>query len=229
MKSTAIIALSVLLLASASLQGPNWCGMKCKRCAYANLGLSTDAKSCDLCAFGIQTPVIDGTNAGFECKDSNVIPNCVNEYQNVGGTLACGACAEGFFVSGGNTCVAVTTKIDNCYRYASATLCGQCNKGYVDVLGASCLKMPAEVPNCEWHSSSDGCSGCAKGFYEVSGACVAEEKGCESPTQAVCRCRHRYYAVDHLGPAAGDKCEFSTRVLGFISVVAVAIFSVFAH
>ena len=231
MKSTVALVFGILTLATAINGAANWCKAGyCKQCSYSLT--SQEVKSCASCGKGVSTIAADGANAGFECKESSAIANCEHVYQEtILSTLKCGMCKNGFFVSS-NACVAVTTKIDNCDYYATATNCGVCSSGYVNSVDfTSCVKVSADIPNCDRQMNVLGvnvCGACKKDFKEVSGACVAEATGCSSAT-APCVCRERYWAVDHMGPAVGDKCEFSSRVLGFFSVIGVALFSIINH
>lgn len=271
MKSTAILAFGILILAS-SIHGANWCTHGfCKRCSYV-IG-TTEHKSCLSCGNGVYSSVSEGSVAGFECKQSNTIANCEADFKRDADstTITCMQCKEGHFPNDTDTlCTPVTTKIENCVYYSTATTCSTCKEGYfktssstvctkapeipncerysgsndvsyctrcksghyVATLGTTCAKVTTEILNCENHYSMDGttmlCNECKRDFIgnENSTACVSEPRGCGSVTQTECRCRDRYWAVDHLG-AAGDKCEFSTRVLGYVSVIALALTSFF--
>lgn len=234
MKSTATLAFGLLILAAATLQQDNFCKHGfCSKCGY---GTDLKTRSCSQCGKGVQTLVLGNTALAAECQDTASLPNCKRAYSNINGSgLFCGECNPDFVsTDSGKSCVAVTTKIENCFGYSTLTTCGMCKSGYFkDLTSTTCTKVAVEIKDCDFYTSLGlQCGICKKGFRPSvdSLTCVAESAniGCDSIT-GKCECRFFHWAVDHLGDALGDKCEYASRVLGFVSVIAVALFSVFSH
>ena len=191
-------------------------------------------KSCSKCGKGTQSLVVGSTAAALECVDNVSIPNCKRAYVNLLDTLKCSECNTDFFLaSNAASCTAVTTKIANCMWYQNADTCAYCTSGNIlDATGKTCTKAAVEIKDCDIYNVLNlGCAICKKGFRpDASLTCVAESSniGCVTTT-GYCDCRTFHWAVDYLGTAAGNKCEYSSSVLGYFSVVALAIFSVFSH
>ena len=115
MKSTATLAFGLLILAAATLQQDNFC--KKGFCAACGFGTDLKTRSCATCRKGTQTIVLGNTALATDCQDTASIANCKRAYSNIisSGTLYCDECNPDFVSLDGKTCVAVTTKIPNCF------------------------------------------------------------------------------------------------------------------
>lgn len=231
MKSTAVIALGLLILATSTLQQDNFC--KHGFCDLCGFGTDGTTRSCASCRRGTQTLVLGSTALAAECVDNVSIPNCKRAaVSTIGSTLQCDECARDHYGSTNASCVPVTTKIPNCWRYASLTTCSICDGGhFLDATKTTCTKVPVEIPDCDLYTALGlQCSVCKKGFRPAVGGltCVAEAAniGCNETTGVCTGCRSFHWAVD-FATATGQKCEYSSRTLGFFSVIAVFIFSIF--
>lgn len=166
------------------------------------------------------------------------IENCI-EYSSLG--TKCSTCKEGYYRGPEGTACVKNPELANCTSFslsAGVVVCSTCDKDYIrNVAGTTCTKVTTPIANCERYSSSDTpttplCSSCKHDFLRADAtgtSCVSEPKGCSTLTEVVCKCRDSYYAVDYLGPAAGNKCQYFSRILSFFSVITVALMSIWSH
>ena len=76
-------------------------------------------------------------------------------------TYACESCNDKHWLSAGE-CKAVTTEVENCSVYSSATECSVCGDGYY-LKEKACVKIEA-VDNCQFHTDRQ-CDVCAADYY----------------------------------------------------------------
>ena len=117
---------------------------------------SEDQKPCVTCKAGL---VLD--SAKTKCvavADDKKKDNCQRYNKE---SSDCANCNPKYYLSGG-ACKAVTTEVENCLVYISATTCQTCNDGYY-LKEKVCVKIDT-VENCQMHTDRQ-CDGCNVSYY----------------------------------------------------------------
>lgn len=117
---------------------------------------SDEQKPCLTCNAGL---VLDSKKEKcVAVEDAKKKENC-KTYDKT--TSVCTACNDKFFVQSGE-CKAVTTAVDNCGTYDSATTCQVCADGYY-LKDKACVKIEV-VANCQFHTDRQ-CDACSADYF----------------------------------------------------------------
>lgn len=117
---------------------------------------SDDQKPCVTCNAGLVLDA-DKTKCVAVAEDKKK-DNCLRYNKE---SSDCTSCNAKYYLSGGE-CKSVTTEVENCLVYISATSCQTCNDGFY-LKDKVCVKIEP-VDNCQFHTDRQ-CDGCNVSYY----------------------------------------------------------------
>lgn len=138
-------------------------------------------------------------NADLSCAGDEYCAQCTDSTSTTAtAPLNCELCYGSIATTNATTnlttCVAPTTKIDDCISYSAATTCSGCDKGYY-LSGNACVEIPLD--DClSYNATTKLCLACDEKVLGADGLCTdtdCTDDNCEACTATSCAlCKDGY-------------------------------------